>query len=1044
MLSPQQELVWLHHRLAPGSSAYNFLAVTDFVGPLDVEALRRAISLVVRHHPAMRLAVVDPESDQPLQRLVDLPDVPIASVDLAGAADAEAEFGRLVATFTDESFDLTRAPLAKWCVVRFSADHHRLLHAEDHLIHDGRSFAVFLADMFTAYRELSEGREPVLAPAVTYVEYLDHCKSPAFRAGVEDRLEWWRTSLAGADLGTFGFRGLGRRVGTRRGFGGGQVRRELPADLCADIDALARSVSSTPFSLLFGLFSELVRRHDGAAEVTVGTAAANRPSRFERTVGMLVNSLPVRQRFEPGWTARQLASATTDRLFDALDHGDAPMQDIVRVCGRSSGTLDNPLFRTMFSMHDALLPDIELPGLEVSFVEGINLSTSRTADIDVVILPGTRALGAEGGTITCVWDYSTEFFDKATVSFLADRFQRLLEAAVASPDSPVAQLGLIGPHDPSAVLTGADRQVPSRAEVLDHVRAHRGPALVNGTQELSYPELVGRADTLAARLARAGVEEGEIVAAVLPRGVAAVELLLACLVGGYVFAPLPVGWTDSAVADAVGRLDAAVVFTEPGRLRALRAAGVPATVLGDTSPRRSTTAIRRHPDAAYLVHTSGSTGRPKRVVVPFAALGNAMAGVADYLGIGPDDRVLQFAQPAFDVFFEEVVPSLVTGACLVQPGTVVPSGEDLAALIAYRAVTVVNLPTSYLFAVLEELGECLAGRSHPLRVVVVGGERLPAAGARDIARTLPGAVLVNAYGVTESTITSTMTRFTGDVAEHEVPLGGPLPNVVLVVLGEDGTPLPVGMAGEIAIGGPGSIASYLDEPDRDSYADGLPGHAGRFYRTGDIGVIGLDGNLRFIGRTDRQLKLRGYRVEPEEIETAARPLADHREVAVVPHVVDGVVEGLVGYVETADQSVADRLNSGLRTVLPRYLVVERWVAAPALPRLPNGKVDLAELRTWPLPEPRPAPAGSDETGLLGVVLGGFRSVLKRDVDADADFFASGGHSLLVASLIAWLRRETGVRLLMGDVFEAPTARAVTERLRDDPDLILSTAGERVS
>jgi amino acid adenylation domain-containing protein len=1022
-LSPQQQLVWLHHELAPASTAYNSTVVTDFAGPLDAAALRAAVVAVVRNHAAFRLLLDTDHDGRTVQRVDDTAEPVVEEIDLSGTGATELDES-LLRSLTGHPFDLGTAPLARWWLVRFSPRHHQLVHVESHLIHDGRSIGLFLAELLETYRRLCRGEEPALPPSVSYTDYLEHCATPAFRSAVEVDLRWWQEKLAGADLGGLTFRGLAKQVGTRREFAGAQLRRQLPAGLCAALTRLAASAGCTVFAVVFGLFAELIRRHDGGTEVVVGTAVANRPPRFGRMIGMLVNSVPVRLPVGPERTVRDLATAAMGELFDAVDHATAPMQDIVRVTGHSSGTLDNPLFRAMVSMHDTALPDVDLPELDVSFAEGLNLTGSRTADIDLVVLPGTRAVGGSADALTCVWDYSTEFFDERTVDLLAGRFERLLTAAVAGPDQVVGLLPVTGWDDPPLVLTGSPAGSLTRAELVRRVRSHADDghrlALASGSVSLSYRDLVAEVDRVAARLAGAGLVEGSVVVCVLDRDVPAVLVLLACLAGGQVFAPLPAAWTDRAVAEAVSRLAPAVVLTVPGRVRALTAAGVPASTVDAPLP---VSGRRRFPGAAYLIHTSGSTGRPKRVLVPDEALCNAVTGAAGFLELTGEDRVLQFAQPAFDVFFEEILPTLHQGGCVVQPATPVPDAADLAALIAFRGLTVLNLPTAYAATVLPEVAAALAGQRHPLRSVVVGGERLPAGTARRMVAGLPGVRLVNAYGVTEAAITSTMTDFAPDAADAEVPLGTPLPGTVLLVLDAQGGPAPVGMTGELAIGGPGASSSYVDE--KSVVFGEVTGVPGRFFRTGDFGVIGRDGAARFLGRVDRQLKIRGHRVEPEEIEAAARRLTGNRDVAVLPVMANGVVDHLVGHVETDDEALAENLNARLVTVLPRQLLVKRWVATPVFPRLANGKVDLAALRARPLPAPAARVGDEDADPAVAVVLDCFRGLLHRDdLDADADFFLHGGHSLLVANLITMLRERTGVRLAMGEVFEAPTARGV--------------------
>ncbi|MFD0267737.1 condensation domain-containing protein [Streptomyces sp. NPDC127106] len=1034
-LSVQQEIVWLHQELAPQSSAYHFTAVVDLVGELDVRRLTQSLDAVVDHHPGLRLALVDRAGGEPGQRIAEGVSARVVEHDLRGSADQEAEFGKLVTEHAVAPFDLAAAPLLRWLLVRTADDRVRLVHTEHHLIHDGRSFAVFLTDLFAAYEALGAGAAPRLAPVVGYDRYVADCASEAHRAEREEAVRWWGAELADADFGAT-FRGLAGSLAPRTGFTGAQYRQALPSGLVRRLHEVAREQGHTPFSVLYGLFSELLRRHAGQDDIVLGTAVGNRPGGYERTIGMMVNTLAVRLRHEAAWSGAELVDAAMERLFAALDHESAPIQHVVREIGASGGALDNPLFRVMFSLHDSRLPRIEVPGLRVDLVEGLNPQGSRF-DVDVVVLPGRRSLdGAADDELTLVWDYSTERFDEAALHTLAARYERLLASYLDAPGTPVRSLAMVDGTPVPAAAPAAETIPELGGRLAAAFAAHADrTALRHGTEELSYAGLAARVDARVRELTAGGVRPGHVVASWLPRGPEAVVQLLACLRAGFVHAPLPENAPAARVAAMVRRLRPAVLYApERAALGGADAGGIRPTVPGE-DPAGGVPAGARRLEAAYVIHTSGSTGVPKAVAVPLDSLSAAVDAAVGAYGLHAQDRVLQFTAPAFDVFLEEVLPALVVGAALVLPRTEVPAGPDLAALVTARGVTVLNLPTGYLSGVAAEFADALGDREHELRLVVVGGERLPSRLVERIGAIVPGGRILNAYGVTEATITSAVHECAPDGEDGEVPIGRPLPGTALCVVDEEGRALPPGVPGELAIGGLGAGCWYVDDPEltgrRFPELAGPP--AGRYYRTGDLAHQHPDGTFRFLGRKDNQIKLHGLRIEPEEIEVEARALLGGPDCAVVLDTAQPTGPRLVGFVEAADEAALQPL-SRLSGAVARGMLPALWVPLPALPRLPgSGKTDrrALALRAAEAVGGTGGAGGGAQTGSgsgsgsgsaadagVALVTEGFRHVLDRaEVGPYDDFFAVGGNSLLVARLAAWLEQRTGTRPPMRTVFE---------------------------
>ncbi|MEU6487194.1 amino acid adenylation domain-containing protein [Streptomyces sp. NPDC046887] len=1033
-LSSSQEIVWLHEQVHTGSRAYNFTAALDLWGTLDPEALRSGLAATLDRHPGLRLELVDVPGSVPGQRVAEECAPRLRTVDLSGRPDPDAAFQELLRTEAETPLDTHEAPLLRWTLVRMAADRHRLIHVEHHLIHDGHSFAILLRDVFTVYRAQVLG-EPVALPRPS--SYADHVRAQLAEqearrtrtaAGERDEgLAFW-TGLLGDLPRDMPLPGLAR-PGARRRHRGGQLRQTIGADLAERLRAHAKENGLTPFAVLLGLFAELLRRHSGRSSMVVGTAVGNRPRGYEDAVGMFVNTIPLPLRLDPAAPAQEATEEVTDVLIRALPHQGTPVQELTRELGLHTSGADNPLFEVMFSAHDAELPEIDVPGLDVTLFEGFNTGTTRF-DLDVVLLPDDRRgvsprQGVAG--MTLVWDYDADLFGEEVATLLAERLAGLCRAYLDSPGTALADLA----PQPVPEVPAVPAPVRDR-DLLDPLAAHdpARPALLVGERTLSYGELDALVASLAERLRTAGVRAGQPVAAVLPRGADAVVTLLACLRTGAVYCPLSPSDPPARLAALLDRLAPALVLTSPDAPIPVPAGLPAAEVHAPRLPQAAPAAAL--PGAVYVIHTSGSTGMPKPVAVGRAALENHLTGAAEVFGLVPEDRVLLFAQPSFDVSLEEVLPSLHAGACLVVPAVEVPTGAELAESLVAAGVTVANLPTSYFLAVRGELTAVLAGGRWAPRVLALGGERLPAEVARAF-RGLTGARLFNVYGVTEAAISSTAYEITAGSLDGaaEVPLGTELPGQRVYVLDAHRRPLPDGAVGELVIGGAGLAEGYPGRPEvteaRFPEVAALGGQ--RVYLTGDLGYRGLDGLLYFLGRRDHQVKLRGYRIELEEVEAAASTVLGGRSCAVVLDREGPGAPRLVGFLEQGGEADAwseRALHEELGRRLPAALVPARWARLERLPVLAGGKPDRSALTRAAAvlegaPEPAAAPAAVlDGDPMTALLADGWRTVLGHDrFDASSHFFHSGGHSLLAARLAAWLEPRLGHRPPLRVLFQHP-------------------------
>jgi amino acid adenylation domain-containing protein len=1045
-LTAPQEIVWLHEQVTPESRAYTFTGTLDLRGLLHERYLYQALNQVIERHDVLRLELVERPGQLPAQRVLPVAKARCRTVDLSADPDPEVAFTELLRAEAVTPIDTAHAPLLRWTLVRLSDTRHRLIHIEHHLIHDGHSLAILLHDIFTIYRAAVLGVPADLPPARSYAHYIEESAGPEAALRRKAGLAYWKNELADATF-DLPLPGLGQPRIERRN-AGAQLRQTIPASLAERLRKDSAGWGHTPYTTLLALFAELMRRHSGRTEVVIGTGVANRPAGFERTVGMFVNTLALRLRPNPAATATELVDDVTDTVVRALQHHTTQVQELTRALGMHTSGLDNPLFTVMFSAHDVELPELDLPGLEVSLFEGFNTGTTRF-DLDVVLLPDDRrTVTARGGAagMTLVWDYDRDVFSPAALTALSERLIGLLTAYLDDPGRSLADLA-VPTVEPLAAVTG--RRPVDR--VLDPLRQHPADrtALLGPAETLTYGDLDRMVEAQSHALLSVGVRPGQPVAVVLPTGVESIVALLACLRMHAAYCPLSTRDPGTRTRMLVDRLGPAMVLTAADNFaelsQALLGSGVPIGVVGAELPPAA--GARVIDGVAYVVHTSGSTGLPKPVVIGRPALAQHIDAVSGRFELTGDDVALLFAQPAFDVALQEVLPTLLAGARLVDPGREIATAAEVVEVSARHGVTIANLPTSYVLAEREVLRESFSTGQWAPRLLVIGGERVPADALRML---LSGTTItsVNTYGATESAVDTTHHYVRAEQLGDgpEVPLGSGHPGNDVLVLDEMLQPLPDGAVGQLVLIGDGLGDGYLDNPEETAARFvPIPAIGGwRGYLTGDLGFRDLQHDLYFLGRRDHQIKLRGHRIELEEIETVASRELDGRPCVVLLDDSPPTGPALVGFVETARIPGHDELRSMLSQRLPDALVPTRWVRLDRFPTTSSGKPDrraLAELRTEELPPPAPQPAAADPMQQL--LAEAWREVLKHDrFTAASHFFEVGGHSLLVARLAAWLSARLGQRVRLRVLLQHPVLADQALALRQDTATIEATNGER--
>ncbi|MFD5434090.1 non-ribosomal peptide synthase/polyketide synthase [Kitasatospora sp. NPDC127067] len=1025
-MSHAQQRLWFLEEFTPGV-AENVALALRLRGTLDPGALGAALDALTARHESLR-TTFDSVDGHGVQ-LVNPPHVvPLPLHDLSGRpADERPQALRdLLAAERARPFDLRRGPLLRATLARLADHEHVLALTLHHMVTDGWSTGVLLTDLAHLYRAELDSTEAELAPLpVQYADYAHWQRTEGAPTG--EQLAYWKRQLTGVVPPRLPTDRPRPAVRTANAANAATVRLELPADTARRLTEVGRERGATLFTTLVAAAQAYLARLCGDTDITVGTITSGRHRpEIQQLVGFFVNTLVLRSRVEPGQSFAALLGEVRQTVLDAFAHQDVPFEKVVDEVQPVRDTSRSPLFQVHVVLQNAPSAEPDLPGLDVT---GIEPDAVRTA-FELVLEFVETGSGALHGLLT----YNTDLFDPATVERMAGQLATLLTAVAEDPARAVGALPLAGPDTPPGETGGTFRPVPEATlpELFERRAAATpdAPALLDGERQLSYAELDRAANRLAHHLIGRGVGPERLVALALPRSAAMVVAQLAVAKAGGAFLPVDPDYPAPRRAFMIRDAAAHLVLDDPD--------GVWTAEGPDTAPTnadRTTALTPAHP--AYVIYTSGSTGTPKGVLVTHAGLAVFAAAAAEQYAVGPGDRVLQFASPSFDASVLELCISLLSGAALVtgEEGPLV--GERLAEVLAARRISHTLIPP----AALATVEPATAAALPDLRTLVVGAEACPA----DLVDTwAPGRRMINSYGPTEATVvaswTGPLTPGTGTPA-----IGRPSGATRAYVLDTALRPVPPGVTGELHLAGPGLARGYLGRPGLtaqrflpDPY--GAPGD--RMYRTGDLARRDADGQLRFTGRADEQIKLRGFRIEPGEIESALRRSPLVRD-AVVTVRADGPGGGrLVGYVVPTDATTgapALELRLHLAETLPPHLVPAAFVPLAALPLTPNGKLDR---RALPDPGPAHATAGpgrAPETDLERRIARIWADVLGLDeVGADDNFFLLGGDSILSMQVVSRLRRD-GLHLATRDLFShqtvaelATVVRTATERADDGP------------
>jgi amino acid adenylation domain-containing protein len=1039
-----QAIACLASEMAVDALPYQFQAVIHFRGQFDHAVLDRVLTEIVRRHEILRTRF--PVRDGRWVQEIDEPyDVRTPLIDLVGAPDPDRAWQTQAEQAYGTRIPIDELPLVRWTVLRPRPDHHVLVHVEHHLVHDGASWALLLGEIAVLYRAFAAG-EPSPLPELT-VQYRDFTRWQDLISehpiGAR-QLGYWRETLAALppplQLPTDRPRPPGQT------YRGEQLSVDLDEGLVFELRALARQQGVTMFVLMFAAFDALLGRLSGQTDIIVGSGVANRRvAGTEQLIGMVLNTVALRVDLSGDPAIEELVRRARETTMRAFENQDVPFERIVEEVQPERRPGELPIYQTLFSFQDPVLPDLTLDGVEME-PDDTPSNGSAKADLNVVVLSRRSAhedCRPPTAEITVLWEYASDLFDRETAHAMLHRYVAVLRAMVADPTQRLSRLPLLDETEQSDALASAgaarpyERDASIPAVLAAQVRATpHTVAVVAGDEQWTYEELWRRAGAVAARLAQSDVGAGDAVAVLMDRGPAAVAALVGSLTVGGAYVALDPTHPPARLLELLAICDPVAVCTDAANSALARSvAGARPVIVVDQIeglPESGWAIPSISPAArAYIAFTSGSTGGAKGVEVPHRAVLRLVRN-QEYVSLGPHERVLAFAPLAFDASTFEIWGALLNGGALVvaPPGPLSPN--ELEDVVTTGQVTTMWL-TAGLFHQVVDVCPSLFTR---VRQVLAGGDVLSPGHVNAALGLLPaGGVLVNGYGPTEGTTFTCCHRMdAGSTVSGSVPIGVPIANTRVYVLDEHRQPVPEGVAGELYVGGDGVALGYVGQPEltRERFVpdpfDGPP-HA-RMYRTGDL-VRRRNGLLEFIGRVDDQVKIRGFRVEPAEVEHALSAISGVRDAAVVVH--RDQEASLAAFVVLAPETTVDAVRDALRQRLPAYLVPERWRQLDALPLTANGKVDrgaLPEVEVTSREGAGDAPAARPLSTLEQRLVEIWQDVLGvHPVAVDDDFFELGGHSLRAVELFASIERIIGPRLPLSTIFEASTVAELAQRMR---------------
>jgi amino acid adenylation domain-containing protein len=1039
-LSFAQQRLWFLDQLEPGSPFYNIPSAVRLHGPLDVGVLERSLNEVVRRHEVLRTSfkVVDGQPQQLIALTLNFA-LPLLDLRRLPAREMEAEVLRLATLEAQRPFDLASGPLMRGSILRLADQEYVLLLTMHHIVSDGWSMTLLLREVTILYEALSKGEPSPLAELpIQYVDFAHWQRCWLQGAELDAQLAYWKRQLDASppllELPT------DRPRPAMQSYRGATHSFVMPASLAEALQALSQREGVTMFMTLLAAFQTLLYRYTGETDIVVGSPIANRRrAEIEELIGFFVNTLALRTSLSGGPTFTQLLKRVREVTLGAYEHQDLPFEKLVEELQPERDLSYSPLFQVMFDAQSPARTFLDLPGVTLSPLE----IESGVAKFDLGLSMTETERGLRG-----TWEYNTDLFDAETIARMTGHLQTLLQAIAASPAQTLDALPLLSEDERHQLLSewNETRAAASPEVCLQELfegQAARTPgatALVFGDERLTYDELNRRANQLAHYLRRRGVGPEVLVGICVERSIEFAVGMLGILKAGGAYVPLDPAYPRERLAHMMEYTRASLLLTQEKLVQNLPQPSAQLICLDqewDEIAREGSENLSGEagPDnLAVVIYTSGSTGQPKGVMLNHRGLSNRISWGRDFYKLTEADRLLQIYSYSFDFSMWEFFTAFAAGSCLVMTEQGGAQDSDyLIKMMLDQEITVAAFTPSMLESLLShpEFEKCRS-----LRIASCGGEALSVE-LQERFFSISDAELQNGYGPTETSID--VTCWVCHPAQHHqrsVPIGRPIASAQIYLLDANSEPVPVGVPGEIHIGGACLARGYLGQPE--STAQKFIPHpfsiepGARLYKSGDVARYLPDGNIEFLGRSDNQVKIRGYRIELGEIEAVLAQHPSIREALVLALDDAPGAKRLVAYVVSAQDAALStaELREFLRARLPEYMLPSVFVSLPEMPLTPNGKIDR---RALPKPE-RLRPEWSNgfiapRTPIEEMLAGIWREVLKlEEVGAGDNFFELGGHSLLATQVISRVREAFQVDIPLRALFEAATVAELAQKI----------------
>ncbi|CAD5916872.1 Surfactin synthase subunit 1 [Planktothrix agardhii] len=1051
-VSYAQQRLWFLDQLEPNSSFYNVPFALHLEGTLKIDVLEKSLQEIIQRHESLRtnfltldgnpVQIIKPESNWKLTIINDKESKNYRE---------ENALKQWLEIHSHQPFDLANESLIRATLLELSDTENLLLICMHHVVSDGWSMGVFIQELTTLYNAYTKGLNPLLKELpIQYADFALWQREYLQGEILQNQLNYWQKQLSAAPA--LLHLPSDRPRPPEQRFEGDRIRCILSPELSQGLNKLSREKGVTLFMTLLTAFNILLNRYTGETDILVGTPIANRTrSELDGLIGFFVNTLVLRTDLAGNPSFSETLKQVRETATDAYDHQDLPFEMLVEALQPERNMSYTPLFQVMFGLDNEVLNAIDLEGIKATHQP----LEFKTAKFDLSLSIQIKEAG-----LTTSWEYNTDLFNQSTIERLSGHFINLLTGIIANPEQSIAQLPLLTESERCQLLVDWNQtQIDYQPELCLHqlfeqqVKLNPDAIAVRLENEfLTYQELNNRANQLGHYLQSLGVKADGLVGLFVERSLDMIVGILGILKAGGAYVPLDVNYPKDRITYLLEDTQLSIVLTQSqflGQLPQFQGTTICLdqdwSIIAKQSTVNPIVEVDQH-NLAYIIYTSGSTGKPKGVMIEHRSVVNYILTVIRECSLTSDDKILQFASICFDASVEEIFGGLLSGATLaLRTEDMLRSSEDFWQCCQKWQLTVLIFPAAYWHQLVSELTPTTPQIITNIKLIMVGGEAIQQSKVKqwhqNTVNYSPLPQLFNAYGPTEATIITTLCEFTSPTITN-VPIGRPLSNTQVYILDAFLQPVPVGVAGELHIGGAGLARGYLNRPELtqekfipdpfSNYSDS------RLYKTGDLARYLPDGNIEYLGRIDNQVKIRGFRIELGEIETVLSQHSAVKTAIVIAREDETEQKRLVAYVVPQAEGISNpqeqsllavtELRQFLKAQLPEYMVPSAFVILESLPLTSNGKVDR---RALPAPdfqseEQYVAPRNPIEEILASIWV----KVLKvEQVGIHDNFFELGGHSLLATQLISRIRKSFKVEMPLRELFVAPTVAALAQVIK---------------